>query len=79
MFRPRFYYASSGKACQVNQGLRELRIKNYYMVSFRYNPKKGKGSLKRSIPVHVLFYHKLSWFVSELPEKDISNTVVQCK
>ena len=26
----------------------------------------------------VVFYNKLSWFVSELPEKDISNVVVQC-
>ena len=27
----------------------------------------------------VVFYNKLSWFVSELPEKDISNVVVYCK
>ena len=30
----------------------------------------------------VVFYKKLSWFVSELselPEKDISNVVVQCR
>ena len=26
----------------------------------------------------VVFYNKLSWFVSELPEEDISNVVVQC-
>ena len=26
----------------------------------------------------VVFYNKLSRFVSELPEKDISNVVVQC-
>ena len=25
------------------------------------------------------FYNKLPWFVSELPEKDISNVVVQCR
>jgi hypothetical protein len=25
----------------------------------------------------VLFYNKLPWFVFELPEKDISNVVVQ--
>jgi hypothetical protein len=28
--------------------------------------------------VYVLFYNKLPWFVSELPEKDISNVVVHC-
>ena len=27
----------------------------------------------------VVFYNKLSWFVSELPEKDISKVVVQCR
>ena len=27
----------------------------------------------------VVFYNKLSWFVCELPEKDISNVVVQCR
>jgi hypothetical protein len=27
----------------------------------------------------TVFYNKLSWFVSELPEKDISNVVVQCR
>ena len=27
----------------------------------------------------VVFYNKLSWFVSELPEKDILNVVVQCR
>ena len=27
----------------------------------------------------IVFYNKLSWFVSELPEKDISNVVVQCR
>ena len=26
--------------------------------------------------MHVVFYNKLSWFVSELPEKDILNLVV---
>ncbi len=26
-----------------------------------------------------VFYNKLPWFVSELPEKDISNVVVQCR
>ena len=35
--------------------------------------------LKRGGPVQVVFYNKLSWFVSELPEKDISNVVVQCR
>ena len=29
--------------------------------------------------MYVVFYNKLSWFVSELPEKDISNVVVQGK
>ncbi len=29
--------------------------------------------------VHVVFHNNLSWFVSELPEKDISNVVVQCR
>jgi hypothetical protein len=28
--------------------------------------------------VWVVFYNKLSWFVSEIPEKDISN-VVECR
>ena len=27
----------------------------------------------------VVFYNKLSWFVFELPEKDISTVVVQCR
>ena len=27
----------------------------------------------------VVFYNKLSRFVSELPEKDISNVMVQCR
>jgi hypothetical protein len=26
--------------------------------------------------VGIVFYNKLSWFVSELPEKDISNVLV---
>ena len=26
-------------------------------------------------PIQVVFYNKLSWLVSELPEKDISNVV----
>ena len=26
-----------------------------------------------------ILYNKLPWFVSELPEKDISNVVVQCR
>ena len=34
---------------------------------------------KRGGPVYVVFYNKLPWFVSELPEKDISNVVVQCR
>ena len=29
--------------------------------------------------MYVVFYNKLSWFVSELLEKDISNVVVQCR
>ena len=30
--------------------------------------------------MYVVFYdNKLPWFVSELPEKDISNVVVQCR
>jgi hypothetical protein len=29
--------------------------------------------------VGIVFYNKLPWFVSELPEKDISNVVVQCR
>jgi hypothetical protein len=29
-------------------------------------------------PLLAVFYNKLSWFVSELPEKDISNVVVHC-
>ena len=29
--------------------------------------------------VSIVFYNKLSWFVSELPETDISNVVVQCR
>ena len=36
--------------------------------------------VKRCGPVLVVFYNKLPWFVSELPEKDmISNVVVQCR
>ena len=27
----------------------------------------------------LVFYNKLSWFMFELPEKDISNVVVQCR
>jgi hypothetical protein len=27
----------------------------------------------------IIFFNKLPWFVSELPEKDISNVVVQCR
>ncbi len=27
----------------------------------------------------VVFYNKLSWFVSELSENDILNVVVQCR
>ena len=33
----------------------------------------------RGGPVSVVFYNKLLRFVSELPEKDISNVVVQCR
>ena len=29
--------------------------------------------------MRVVFYSKLSWFVSELPEQDISNVVVLCR
>ena len=29
--------------------------------------------------MQVIFYDKLSWFVYELPEKDISNFVIQCR
>ena len=29
--------------------------------------------------MQVVLYNKLAWFVSELPEKDISNVVVQCR
>jgi hypothetical protein len=34
-----------------------------------------------NVVVQVVFYdyNKLLWFVSELPEKDISNVVVQCR
>ena len=39
---------------------------------------KLESYLKRGGPVHVVFFNKLSWFVSELPEKDILN-VVQCR
>ena len=35
-----------------------------------------KKYLKRGGLVSVAFYNKLSWFVSELPEKDISKVVV---
>ena len=37
----------------------------------------ARVSVDRS-PIDI-FYNKLSWFVSELPEKDISNVVVQCR
>jgi hypothetical protein len=30
-------------------------------------------------PVQVVLYNKLSWFISELPQKDISNLGVQCR
>ena len=36
----------------------------------------GKRYLKHGGLVQVVFYNKLSLFVSELPEKDISNMVV---
>ena len=29
--------------------------------------------------MYVVLYNKLLWFVSELPEKDISNVVVYCR
>ena len=32
----------------------------------------------RGDPVQVVFYNKLSWFVSEILEKDNSNVDVQC-
>ena len=35
-------------------------------------------NLKRDGPAKVVFYNKLSWFVSELPGKDISSIVFQC-
>ena len=31
---------------------------------------------KRRGPLYVVFFNKLPWFVSVLPEKDISNVVV---
>ena len=34
-----------------------------------------KGISHGGVPVLVVFYNKLPWFVSELPEKDISNVV----
>ena len=34
---------------------------------------------KRDGPVYVVFYNELLWLVSEVPEKDISNVVVQCR
>jgi hypothetical protein len=37
-----------------------------------------KRSFKRGGPLEVVFYNKLPWFVSELPEKDISTLMVQC-
>ena len=36
----------------------------------------GKRYFKCGGPMYVVFYNKLSWFVSELPEEDISNVVV---
>ena len=30
-------------------------------------------------PVWMIFYNKLSCFVSELPEEDVLNMVVQCR
>ena len=38
-----------------------------------------KKYLKCGGPIQVVFYNKLSWFVSELPQKGISNVVVQCR
>ena len=49
------------------------RIGNRYRIGCR------RLCLKRGAPVLVVFFSKLSWFVSELPEKDTSNVVVQCR
>ncbi len=32
----------------------------------------------RTSQINNVLFNKLPWFVSELPEKDISNVVVQC-
>ena len=47
--------------------------------SFCIAKSNGKRYLKHGGSVQVVFHNKLSWFVSELPEKDISNMVVQCR
>lgn len=36
----------------------------------------GKRFLTHDGPVQVVFHNKLSWFVSEVPEKNIPNMVV---
>ena len=41
-----------------------------------YNNVTEKDYLERGGPALVVFYNKLSWFVFELPKKDISNVVV---
>ena len=48
----------------------DIAILNRYLLMLSFND---------SLDGKVAFYNKLSWFVSELPEKDISNVVVQCR
>ncbi len=46
-------------------------------------PALGTGFLENKVkngsPVQVVSYNNQQWFVSGLPEKNISNVVVQCR
>ncbi len=42
-------------------------------------PEKDISNVVVQCTVGIVFYNKLSSFVSELLEKDISNVVVQCR
>ena len=45
-----------------------MLLVNYHCLCLNY---LKKISQKRWSSVKVVFYNKLSWFVSELPEKDL--------
>ena len=67
--------------------LPEKDISNVVVQCRQYSTISCRGSCLNNLkkisqmwgPIQVVFYNKLSWLVSELPEKDISNVVVQCR